>query len=410
MRNTIVLVVPALVLVTACSHSSTSSSGGGTVAGKQPIDVAALARRESTDLQPVQVAAPDGALSFTVDAKGQPKLLKQPDGSFVLSVPIGSGQDVQCVVGAPPDLSSTTLVHRQGVEKFPEREITEIDAGELGGAAFIATRTFYFVDNNGVRTVGELKTAAAHRGVNVGAACVHDEVGYGQTLRRVVRSIVESIKVADAKADPIYREIAVIKLRDKPIGVIETSLIAGKDGNLWTFESSSMMVPTTPKDVLGRDEFTAESMGKNGEVQRAIYVGMQNAGESQFEINLEREKGGYHAKGKFQGKAVDAKIAAKAGLPSSLRTAQLTRELVAGKRRELVMAHYSPSTDPLTFGTHKVTPSGDKELPFREEDNDLSALSAYDGDGLTVRGRMSMGPLSLDFSRVAQYGHWPKAR
>jgi hypothetical protein len=412
MRQTLLFV---LAFVVGCGHASSSSGGGGgaslpSAGGKSGgIDIAALARREVNDLTPVHVAAPDGALELTVEAKGQPKLQKQND-SFFLTVPIGTTSDVLCVVGTPPDLSSASLLQRQGVEKFEEREISEVDAGELGGAAFIATRTFYITDVKGTRSVGEIKTAAAHRGVHVGAVCVHDEVGYGQTMRRVLRSIVESIKMAEAKAEPVYREIGVVKLKDKPIGVIELTVVPAENGKLWTFESSSMMLPTTPKDFQGHDEYSFEMSGQSGEVEKGMYLAVQGAGESQYEINLERAKGGYHAKGKFQGKDIDTKIASKGALPSSLRAAQLTRELVAGKRKKLELPHYSPGTDPLTLGVHQVTASGDQQMPYREQDGDLSALSDYDENGLTKRGRMNMGPLALDFTRVAQYGHWPKTR
>jgi hypothetical protein len=412
MRYTVYSIL--LVFAAACGHAGSSTSGASqpTAAGAKPgLDVAALAKRESTaTLQPFQMASPDNAIAFGVIAAAQPKLEKQANGNYVVIVPIGAESPVQCAVGTAPDLATGSLAQRQGVEKFNEREISEVDAGEMDGAAFIATRTFYVYDNHGTRTVGEIKTAAARQNMRYGAACVHDEVGYGKTLRKVLGSIVSSLKLADDKIKPVYREVGVIKLKDRPIGVTELTVAPTEDGKLWAFSSSSMIVPTTPKDLQGNDEYSAELSTAKGELERGIYVATQGAGEPHFEIKLQRDKGGYHATGKFQGKPVDSAIASKSGLLSPVREAKLLRELVAGKRREVVTSEYHPGTDPTSFGTRRVTRSDDKDFPYKEEDGGLVALSDFDELGLTRKGRMNAGPLALDFTRVVQSGKFPNGK
>jgi hypothetical protein len=403
------ILTSVLLFASACAHAPAKPAAEPKAAAEGGAGIAELFKRETAELLPLKLRSPDGLLELTVEGRGQPSLKKLEDGSYLLRVSIGSKEEVSCVVGGGPDLASGSLMQRQGVEKFPDREVTEIDAGELGGAAFLSTRTVYVFEQNGQKVVGEAKTLSAHRGLELGAACVHDEVGYAQTLRRVVKSIMESMRFTqNPKPEPLYRDIAVVTLRGRRIGVIESSLIRLDNGKLWNIEASSMAIPTSPKDIQAEDDYESE-ISDEQDVETGTYIAMR-PGEKVYEITLQRDPAGYHAEGTFQGKKLDTKIASKAALPSSLRACALMRELIAGKRREIVRAGYSPGSDPLGFTDHRTTASGDRDLPFRSEEHGVTSLSAYDEIGLPLKARINVGPITLDAARVAQFGKWPDAK
>jgi hypothetical protein len=402
----------ALVL-TACSHTQSppvAAKAAPPAAAPAAPPIADLAKREATGLVPVTLQSADGKVRLTVEAKGQPTLAPiAKSEQYLLTVPIGSEGSIICSVGEAQDLAAVTLESRKGVEKFPKREISDIDAGELAGAAFLATRTVYVFERDGQKLMGEVKTAAARRGYELGAACVHDEVGYNQTLRRVLTSIMKSLTVAGDTTESLYREIAVIKIRGRSVGVVENRMVQLRADTMINMVTTSILVPVSPVDFQGTDSFESEISDDKGQVREETHLSADGNNDVKYKITIKRDAKGYHALGKFEGKPIDAELATEESLVSTQRQAQLTRELMAGKRHELLLWNYSPGSDPLGFSQARISASGDSQLPYRREDSDKTTmLMALDGNGNGQRGRIDIGPLSMEFTRVAEYGHFPQ--
>ena len=406
-----------VVGLAGCAHAPPPVAKAAPAAAAKPGELNAtetanaLLAREAADLVPTTLRSGDGQLQLTVAAKGKPKLEPIEGGKqqFILTVPIGTQQDIYCRVGPTQDLAASTLSVRAGVNKLPRRQITEVDGGEINGAVFLSTRTIYSNDVNGVKTWGEIKTAAAERGFEFSAVCMHDEVGYAATLRQVLGSLVQSGTFAGVARPVAYRELSTIRIGGKVVGVSQTQITRSDDGQLWNYVDSAMLVPASPTDFQGHDEFESESSDAAGNVLSAQHIASQGEGEVRYKLKLTRNPKGYHVEGEFEGKPVNGDIASDKALLATDRTARMTRELVAGKRHELVLPHYAPGVDPLGFGESKLGPSGDKELPYRRDDSDNTVLLLdVDDNGNGRRGRMQVGALTVEVARTAEYGHFPQ--
>ena len=408
------LVCAALIGLAGCSHAPPPPVAKVAPAKPGALDATetanAMLAREATGLVPTAIHSGDGELQLTVAAKGTPKLEPLPGKQhFMLTVPIGTQQAIYCRLGPTQDLAAGTLSARADVNKLPHRQITDVNGGALNGAAFLSTRTIYSFERDGVKQWGEVKTAAAERGFEFSAICVHDEVGYAATLRDVLGSLVQSGTFVGAATSPAYRELSSITLAGKIVGISQTQLVRADDGRLWSYVDTAMLIPASPLDFQGHDNFESEVSDGAGNVVSATHIASQGEGELQYKLKLTRTPKGYHVDGEFGGKRVDAEIASAEALAAADRAARLTRELMAGKRRDVVLPHYAPSADPLGFAQATVTPSGDKELPYRREDSDKTvSLVDVDDNGNGRRGRTQVGPLTLEIARTAEYGHFPQ--
>src|SRR5262249_23693081 len=141
-----------------------------------------------------------------------------PEGR-VFQVDIGADATIRCVVWKESrDLAGEATVgalrslaaDRHGAgDTLSEPRATHIEAGEVGGAAFLGVDFAYHAHASSVDRDGLLKTlVASKRGRTIG--CRHDAVGYHETFRRFFDALIGSIALpAGVDPAPYYGEIGV---------------------------------------------------------------------------------------------------------------------------------------------------------------------------------------------------------
>jgi len=394
------------LLIAAACHPATTPEHP-TSAGLQDgsAKVNALMTREQPALQRREVALADGSVRLSVESAAAPTLTRDGD-TVALTVPLGTGEPLRCQIESEIDMAATLRKVYTALERFPKREIVSSDAGELGGAAFVALSAVYLVEEQ--KAFGQLKLFAAHRGLDSGFFCMHDEPGYTATTRRVVASIAQTLKVKlkERRPAPICRQVIATTIGGRRIGATEVRVSKLPNGMIHRFESSSSLFIRTPLEFEGIDDYSAVN-SRNGIIENAAYTKANGSGGLEFRIELKRDKGSsYHASGTYHDQKVDARFAAP-NLFSSDREAELVRtKLLPTKSGQLALIGYSPGSDPARISHTVIRGLGDGTYEISAGD-DAKMMVDFDERGEPKKAKLKVATQEVQMERVFSEGRCP---
>jgi hypothetical protein len=192
---------------------------------------------------------------------------------------------------------------------------------------------------------GELK-AMAYDHPTTPLLCLHDELGYNATFRRVTTAMAASLKREDMELKiPKFVEIYVESINGQPTGFTRSILLAGDKGASSFIETHAALVPRSQKDLFVEDSMSTTTIDASGRVTQVHYAGGAG-GEASDNVTLKRiGPREYAYSGIHHGKKIAGKLKTKdpRGFPTEADTTRDTRKLFADKAAapELHIEEYS---------------------------------------------------------------------
>jgi hypothetical protein len=279
----------------------------------------------------------------------------QRDGdAWTLLLGIGSAVPVECRIhDGDLDLAwSLARLSEERLDALAPRvggidasRVARVDAGALAGSLFLGLDRVYRL--SGGTSFGQMKhlmVSRAGRAIH----CVHDEVGYAQSFRRVVEALVAGLVFAEPAAEPAYEEIVVLSANGRTIGVIHACVVVEADGNARVDTRKLGLVEMGPTTLRAGDETGSELARADGTLLRQTLVSASN-GEVVTRIDFApHPDGGWEMRGLFRGKPLETRIASETPLPSSFFESRAMVEALTsrGVGAELRSLRWLPNIDP----------------------------------------------------------------
>ncbi|WP_394835866.1 hypothetical protein LVJ94_03015 [Pendulispora rubella] len=409
--------------VAACGGANSANSGGTSapVAAKPAasapaaaanssgeVSLESLLARESTGLKAVSAKSGDGSLVLAAESSAQPTFEAKNNVPQVM-IPIGTEQPVICLLrGDSPSTGSLLRSVVSDVQKDePKNQITMLEAAMLGNVPYYLAELQYLDEKTGKPLLGALKIAVFDRAGDT-LLCMHDELGYRATFKRVVESVAKSFQKKDAEEPkaPNELEIALAKVQKQPIGYTTERHFITPEGTHVELESSTLLLRRSPTELMSVESVRVTESSKDG-IATKIRTISEEGGEQAESITVERKAGGkYHVEGTKSGKAVKGDFTSKTPIWASWRQrAEVRDKMLRGRKvRELSMSGYSSSSNPIgmTPTTYKATSDANA---FEITNGGVQVRATLDADARTTQVGLKMGAIELSFERAIFESH-----
>jgi hypothetical protein len=346
----------ALAFALVLAGCATAGPGSGEEGGKQGIDLEALVKRELPAALPKsKVSLFKGLMTGEIEAAGA---IKTEDGKLgedgeaaEVKVPIGSGGELSCLVypeGIPAGGTISKILSEVAKEVHFERvRLVDVTVVEANPTAYIEAE-YSAPDGAGNKVFGQFKMLLYASADNP-VLCLHDEVGFRASFRRISEGLFRSLRLANADPAPRYTQIHVARLGQVPIGYEQTSMVDGKEDKQIISTDGATFLPRSPGALSYGDDSTTEVVDRQGGVLVGAYSSVKD-GQVQYSVRVDRTgEGQYGFKGERKGKPVEGSFRSrgKRGLISSLAaTDEVRKTLLSGKAADLTIEEYHPGSDP----------------------------------------------------------------
>jgi hypothetical protein len=406
------LVCAAIIAVfsgSACSGAKQGGARAAPAASESPsgeFDPEALYRRE---VQPLSKKAIQfEKLSGEAETEGVAKV-ESHDNSFQVTIPIGTESAVECFVyKSAVDTGGTLLLFtREAAKQVDIRLFKVADVSLVGDYPVVFLEAQYLAKTAKGQALGELKTMFYQHPIT-SMLCVHDELGYNESFRRVTKALASSLKIADMQVNPTKSvQVYVDKIAGHPAGFSSHVVLSDKTGKMTFLSRSTTFIPRSASDLAISDAVSSEVWDSDGKLLEAVYADSEG-GELNVNITLKRiGPQEYAYKGQHGGKTVAGKFRTKSkrGLATDKITTNLVAtQLLTGKSSELKMEQYHAG----------LNPAAPTEVSYKTESKDnrrikvmlgsMEALATADDKGMLERMEIPVGGLSLSQERVLVRG------
>lgn len=390
----------------------------GGCASKQPAPrVEEALKREVGPLPSTAINAPDSAFVAHVESKGSP-IVRQPAGDgvpYLIGVPIGTESSILCFV-APTAMPITNVMgavlEELGTKsQVKMRGIGSTDAGALFDQPYFAADVVLIADADGQQRLYQVKMMAVGLRGNGSMMCVHDEVGYRQTFRRVVTGLANSMQTATAERFglPRYKEVFVARVDDIAIGVGESSYYEARDQQMLMTSRMAMFVPRSAEEVLVTDEVNETLADAQGAIEKQTYFDLEG-GELTSNLLLDRRSArAYHVTGTHRGAPIEGELETPGPLPDDRTMARRLATTLAttGGTGEVRIPQWAPDIAPLAVSELRVKRTGPPTAdgtPAVLEIGERRIAVVIDAQGLLSRMTAPAGDTEMTVERVFQRG------
>lgn len=412
MRTPVLLVVSSLALASGCATapkpapSSSASPEVPAAAPEEKFDLEGMVARELKPMAKRKVASPDGKFSAEVEAVGEAKIT--PGEQFtIFEIPIGTGDQLTCFHYAHPLDAGGSLqrLAKSAEEKTQVQAVRVSDIVALAENPAVFLEVEYVVPTKGGVAAGMMK-AMLYANPDIPVLCVHDELGYRESFKRISLDLVRSASVG-ASSEARYQELQLVKLNDRPVGFERRVMMDGEGNTVVTELTTAMMLPRSAKELIVEDTAATSLSDKSGQLIELTYAKASN-GELSVQVAAKRKAGNeYTYSGTHSGKEVSGAFKTKdrRGVATDLMVSRGVKEkLLSGKAKELKFELYQPS----------LNPAGAVEVVCRKDAKSARALSLQlgpmkldgtaDEHGMLERVEMAMGKAKLVQERVFERG------
>jgi hypothetical protein len=384
-----------LASLTACAGSGAKQGGAAAPSGapSSEFDPQAFYGRELQALpkQPLQFQK----LSAESEILGN-ATFEDNEASVQVTIPIGTESPVQCFVYKKQvDTGGTLLmVTREAAKKVDVRLFKLQEVSLLGDYPAVFLEAQYLTKTAKGQALGELKSMFYQHPVSP-MLCLHDELGYNETFKRMTKSLAASLKIADMQVNPPkFIEVFIEKVGGQPTGFSSHVALPDKSGKLTFRSRSTSFIPRSESDLVIRDKASTEVWDPDGKLVEAAYADSES-GELSFSMSL--KKVGpveYSYKGKHEAKQISGKFKTKnkRGLATNKIVAGLlASELLSGKSNELKLEEYHAGVNPeAPVEVSYKTESKEKRL-IKMKLGEMEALATSDDKGGLERVEIPVG-------------------
>jgi hypothetical protein len=396
----------ALALLGLCFLSAAS-------AGEPDWLVAARAREGQ--LRPSKkVKSTDGFFHAQVPAKVVGKIVPD-DETYLLRLDVQAGTPVECVVlRHAQDLASflvgTSNSAYEMIEpprgKVAAKAVERVDAGAIGASPFLAVDWTHRIEAEGQEpAVGALKQIAASKDGHT-VYCVHNEVGYSQTFRKLAEALVSSITFDDTpKTRPYRSEVSTLTLQGMRVAVDEVTYTKDKDGDTQIQHTSAMLLPVGGETLSASDELMIQWVRPDGSLINALQIESDN-GQIATQLKLDpRDDGSWSVSGTFKSKPLTVEV--PPGAPSTMLSdviqlrSKMTQQNPVGS--VMKVETWLPGVDPSKLLAQELKilrAIDDDRFVAKLEMGGIVADIVVDRSGNTLAGKLTMGPMKMEIEQV----------
>jgi hypothetical protein len=361
--------------------------------------------RESSGLTIHAVEFPGGKLSGKVESAAAPTVKRQ-DNAWALTIPIGSEAPISCFVQDKGIDTAASLLRfvrlvKDGATGVTVQGVAPTDAGVIAESAYMMIALSYTKPSPRGLAGGQVKVMV-RPDADAPLLCFHDEVGYGETFKRVTRSLAGSLKAQQPSAPPQFVEIQIARLGGVPVGFDRRTVNTDLHGVKLDQTISCMLLPRSPLELSGSDRVVSERSDVHGRVLQIDSVEVEGE-ELSSQLQLTRNGIGreYVFKGKQSGKEISGHFRSKEkeGLASSILVADRLRStLLSGKSPEIKVEEYHAGLSPQPL-----------EVTYRRKGDgrgitlmlgQLEAHGRLDESGIIDQVSMPIGGTSMQQERV----------
>jgi hypothetical protein len=279
---------------------------GATAVPGTRLNLDELLGREVRPLPQRRVAFPNPTWSAKVEAEGSPAV-SQLESTTVVDIPIGTQDPVRCYVYADDVDPGGTLGRVLGdASKQVEYErILPVEVMVAAEAPALQVAALYTTQGPlGDPVAGQLELLF-HALPGHPVMCMHDELGYTKSFRRVALGFSSSLRTELAPPAPRWLEVQVARIGSTPVGFTRRALVATEAGGARTLETSSFMLPMADRTWVFEDEGSYAELDSAGRIQHAVFAQF-SGGRELLNLSIRRFDGGYQVQGKRAGEHVSA--------------------------------------------------------------------------------------------------------
>jgi hypothetical protein len=399
----------ATLLVSSIGCAGAKPGGGAAAPAGSPgseFDPQAFYGRE---LQPLSKRAIKFEnLSGEAEAAGDAKV-EDKETSLQMTIPIGTEAPVQCFVYKKEvDTGATLLmVTREAAKKVDVRLFKVQEVSLLGDYPLVYLEAQYLAKTAKGQALGELKSMFYQHPVTP-MLCLHDELGYNETFRRMTKELAASLKIADMQVNPPkFIEVFIEKVGGQPTGFSSHVALPDKNGKFAYLSRSTTFIPKSDADLVIRDRASTEVWDGEGRLVEAAYADSE---AGQLSLSMSLKKTGpteYSYKGKLESKQVSGKFKTKTkrGLATNkIISGLLASELLSGKSNELKLEEYHASLKPeAPVEVSYKTESKEKRL-IKMKVGEMEAMATSDDQGGLEKVEIPLGGVNVVEERVLVRG------
>jgi hypothetical protein len=384
------------------------------VSAGEPDWLVAARAREGQLRPPKKVKSTDGFFRAEVPAKVVGKIATGED-TYLVRLDAQAGSPIECVIlRHGQDLASFLIVTGnsayEAIEpprgKVAAKAVDRVDAGAIGSSPFLAVDWQHRIEAEGQQpAVGALKQIAASKDGHT-VYCLHNEVGYVQTFRKVTAALVSSIAFDDApKTRPYRSEVSTLTLQGMRVAVDEVTYTKDADGDTQIQHTSAMLVPVGGEALSASDEVMIQWVRPDGSLINALQIESDN-GQIATQLKLDpHEDGSWSVSGTFKSKPLTATV--PPATPSTmLSDVMLLRSQLAQKDpvgSVMKMQTWLPGVDPsqlLAQELKVLRAIDDDRFVAKLEMGGIVADIVVDRSGSTLAGKLTMGPMKMEIEQV----------
>jgi hypothetical protein len=350
-----------------------------------------------------------GSVTGDVESSAPPKG-KAGEDSIQFEFPLAHTNVTCFVYPGQLDAGAQLLkITKALAEKFEIRSVTPKDVVVVGEDVALFVEAQYLVKTERGQALGLLKSMVYTGSTpSTPMLCLHDEVGYTETFKRVTLGLAGSLKrTGVAPRTEKYLELYVTKLDGHPTGFSRERIVEGPKGVVFE-ENSTDLIPRSPVDLTATDTAIAETWDKTGGISEIRYA--HGDGEEVDTMVLKRAgANAYSYDGTHHGKKVhgDFKTKGARGLRTQVEEHAAIRGLLSPKgnaKADLRFEKYSPGMDPTAPMEERLQLLSKPDRKVTLSLGEMQITEVVDENGRMAQGEMPLGPVHLTVERVLVRG------
>jgi hypothetical protein len=275
------------------------------------------------------------------------------------------------------------------------------------GSPLLSLEAIYTGTRAGRKALGLLKVAVLANDAH-SLVCVHDEPGYSETFRRIVKGLAASLRrdgAADPRAAARWAELQVLTARGVPLGFTERRLAGADGGGRVITTYSARLVPRSQRDIEATDVATLERADQEGVLlEERTSTAVDGAPSRRLSVLRAADGITYRYEGEIEGSPASGQFSTRAGIATDLLLARRCAPTGAAPMAELRLEQYAPAVDP-TRATELVVRSSPARAGWLElRAGDLAASAQPDPSGWFRRTEREAGAVKLVEERAWSHG------
>ena len=380
MCNPISRYLQASLLGLACTMPA-FSAGAGQDMSEWPDWLKESMQKEAESARTSTVKFADD--NYAVQLPGTPAEPQAFEAGWYLQSDIGSSAPLECYLFTNESDLATLAVQLSDVNielmsdnygAVDKKHVYHLDAGAIDGVPYFALDWMYTVGTAPETLMAMTKVRVAANG-DVVQACSHNEIGYRETLASAFDTFVRSAEFPSAAMEPYYREVAVMRFDEQPVGLIWLSYARDADGDTEVEYHDAQILPVDASTIQSSDTTSMSFSTPDGVLINEVSASSEN-GELTTYLELTRDADdAWLVSGTFQGKELTATLDGNVVPLSPLGQQFRAQELLLDEAERVSFEAWLPQADPTSFLT--------------------ATIERLDGDGGN-NARMLMGPIAMD--------------